>query len=221
MILNRDIIESLKLNQWDTGNEVLYSLCSNHFTHSRDNEIVAKIWLIGRAYAAAIERRKTKGEEINDDFYIKTAAPKFRHSHLDKYLFELRQYKELSENCIMHVLETHKYLVDLIFEFTHLNKRSFCSKYLHFHLPELFFIYDSRVVNAIKYLKEYKTKTILTRSEISTFDTEYANFVINSYSIKKGIEDEFGITISNRHFDNILIYIGNKALAENTRKKNQ
>jgi len=43
---------------WDLGNRILYDMCQSYPGHSKDDEIVAKIWLIGRSYAASIERRR-------------------------------------------------------------------------------------------------------------------------------------------------------------------
>ena len=45
---------------WDFSNKVLYELCSNCPTHKIKYEVLAKIFFIGRIYAAAIERRKNK-----------------------------------------------------------------------------------------------------------------------------------------------------------------
>jgi len=41
---------------WDTANGILYGLCRKYPGHTDDAIIVAKLWLIGRSYAAAIER---------------------------------------------------------------------------------------------------------------------------------------------------------------------
>ena len=47
-------------NPWDFGNKVLYDLCACNFKHDSDDKIIAKVWLLGRAYSVAVERRKTK-----------------------------------------------------------------------------------------------------------------------------------------------------------------
>ena len=59
-----DVIKAGKPNVWDAGNKVLYDLCANNFTHDNKSNIISKVWLIGRAYAAAIERRKDNRESI-------------------------------------------------------------------------------------------------------------------------------------------------------------
>jgi hypothetical protein len=47
--------EALSLTTWDVGNQILYDLCTAHPDHSRDDITIAKVWIIGRTYAAAIE----------------------------------------------------------------------------------------------------------------------------------------------------------------------
>ena len=53
-----DIDHALEPSPWDLGNQVLYSLCLDHPYHTDGAAIIAKFWLIGRSYAAAIERRR-------------------------------------------------------------------------------------------------------------------------------------------------------------------
>ena len=45
-------------SRWEYGNSVLYRMCKEQPEHKDIDVIVGKIWLIGRSYAAAIERRK-------------------------------------------------------------------------------------------------------------------------------------------------------------------
>ena len=45
-------------NDWDLGNKILYDMCQQYPFHNKSSEVIAKVWLIGRSYAAAIERRK-------------------------------------------------------------------------------------------------------------------------------------------------------------------
>ena len=47
--------QALNDDTWDLGNNVLYDLCKNNFYHKRNSEIIAKIWLIGRAYSASLD----------------------------------------------------------------------------------------------------------------------------------------------------------------------
>ena len=91
-ITKQAIEDALKKNRvWDLGNKVLYDLCSCHPHHKTDEEIIAKVWLIGRSYAAAIERRKNKTTDSEGDFfYEETVAPKIKNSEIDKWFEEIR-----------------------------------------------------------------------------------------------------------------------------------
>jgi hypothetical protein len=50
-------------SKWDFGNEILYSMCRQNPFHDKPEIVTAKVWLIGRSYAAAIERGRKKSKE--------------------------------------------------------------------------------------------------------------------------------------------------------------
>jgi len=185
---------------WELGNDTLYELCRVYPGHKTSQEIVAKIWLIGRAYAAAIERRKNKKTE-NDNFYESVVVPKIINSQIDMYLYKLKNEKEISEEIIGVILMTHKYVTDLFTEISGIEKRSLASKYLHFHLPDLFYIYDSRAVNSLR--------SILPRFRIdNTYklsDREYGKFFLKLNYIDKTILRNEGVKLTPRELDNILL----------------
>jgi hypothetical protein len=209
--LTTKLIEACKKSVWDFGNGVLYKLCAEYFYHTEDEQILAKVWLIGRAYAAAIERRRIKVAN-NDDFYIGEVVPAFKNSKLDVKLRELSQFDKLTEKNLKNMLETHFYLTKLTTELTGLEKRSFCSKYLHFHLPNLFPIYDSRVVGS---LRKFISKAPDRFSKImssANIDREYAKFACKSLAVRQKFENELGKELTLRQFDNLLIRFANDAL---------
>src|ERR1700691_4603258 len=77
---------------WDFSNRVLYDLCEKHADHERIDVILAKVMLIGRAYAATIERRpKSKTGGASGDDFQKEAAQKIRASDIDIWLRTLRK----------------------------------------------------------------------------------------------------------------------------------
>ena len=98
-------------NNWDIGNEVLYNLCKKYPSHNNEAEIVAKVWLIGRSYAAAIERGVASKKK--QDFYIDLVAPKIQKENIDSWLIELRNYKKLDEESLPKVLEAHLRLTEI------------------------------------------------------------------------------------------------------------
>ncbi len=207
------LVKASEKRVWDFGNEILYDLCREHFSHTRDEEIVAKVLFIGRIYAAAVERGKKKQENINDDFYTKVIAPEFRKSKIDKYLTDLRQVKEIASDNIPQILSVHYYLISILNKTIDREKRSFCSKYLHFHCPDLFFIYDSRVVSALrKYIGRVPNDSKIGLGS-NKVDAEYSKFFSKCFHLRGRIKEEMGISLTNRQFDNFLIDVANSDLS--------
>lgn len=201
------------------GNGILYDMCARYPYHDNESEIIAKVWLIGRAYAASIERNKNK-DNISDDFYADIVAPKFKN-HFDKLLLKIRNISTVKEDDIGAILKTHKKVVDFIYEITKDNKRSFTSKYLHFHFPSLFFIYDSRVARVInKIFKEIggtqKDVKRLTDS-LREYDSAYANFFVRCFYFWKFCEKERN-HLDIRQIDSFLIQRANEKI-RNTKNK--
>ena len=133
------IQKALEPSPWDLGNKVLYDLCANHPYHNSEDAIIAKLWLIGRSYAAAIERRKNK-EQQNDDFYINRVAPIVKNSRIDEWLDNLSEINNIELENVDAILETHQRVMLLFELISGLEKRALTSKYLHFHFPNLFAI---------------------------------------------------------------------------------
>lgn len=136
---------------WDKGNDVLYEMCKDYPTHENVDEIIAKTWLIGRSYAAAIERRKNAAE-TSDAFYIKVGKL-IKESDLDKEIGKIPNTKILDEKSIAVIYKAHYFLTEKFFKLTHLNKISLASKYLHFHKP-IVPIYDSRSARSARLILE-------------------------------------------------------------------
>ena len=191
-------------NPWDLGNSVLYRLCQENSLHNEEQAVLAKIWLIGRSYAAAIERRKPGVEkEENDDFYIETVVPTIRDSSIDQWISEIKKYKKPTIESLNDILSVHANVTNLFAEISGLQKRSLASKYLHFHAPELFFIYDTRAVNRINCLSSRLSfqKSITTVEE---HDHEYRKFFEKCLHLQSYIEKEFETLLTPRELDNLL-----------------
>ena len=210
----KEEIENCKYSSWDHGNKVLYDLCRDNFYHQEEEKILSKVWLVGRAYSAALERRRNK-EEDNDEFYIKKVVPAFKNSNIDNYLNTLKAYESLTFDNLPYILKTHKELIKITFDVSKLEKRSFSSKYLHFHFPNLFFIYDSRVVES---LREYITKVPKSMEKFldsELVDVEYAKFLCKCFILKAQISSKYNIDLTLRQFDNLLIGLANKKPSNN------
>ena len=208
---SKQIDDCQKTNEWSIANKVLYDLCLNNFTHDTNEKILAKTLLIGRAYAAAIERRKNKSE-INDNFYLDIVAPSFKKSKIDIFIAELKELKDISNESMPKIIDAHYYLTQLLFKITNLEKRSFSSKYLHFHLPELFFIYDTRAVSAMRLFVKKLPKEFQVLKERENTDKEYSNFFYKCIYLRQTINEQFNVLLTPRQIDNLLIETANREM---------
>lgn len=114
MILKKQVDDADRGNDWDLGNQVLYDLCEKYPHHTSKAEIVAKIWLIGRSYAAAIERRKEAVDSkfMGDDFYIEKVAPDILKSNIDEWLDSLKDFDHVTKNNLGEILQQyHNYQI--------------------------------------------------------------------------------------------------------------
>ena len=189
---------------WNIGNQVLYDLCRRYPRHTVDSEIIAKIWLIGRAYSASIERGRGKAADSglsNDRFYAEAVPKALRASRLDEKLGALAKLKETKESNVGPVLDAHTHLVQLFQGLTNKSKRSLASKYLHFHRPDLFFIYDSRAVQGIRSLGIPARALDVPPSA----DREYARFVGAAIGVREYVRSELRRRLSPRELDRLLL----------------
>ena len=184
---------------------ILYRMCQENPDHKKQDVIIGKILLIGRTYAAAIERRKDTGNYKGDDFYNDVVGPEMRKigTKLDNRLDKLRKSNGLISDNLNEILGTHKFLMDFFKEITGLEKRSLASKYLHFHCPEKFFIYDSRARLAIRKVlrKPYE------EPQVVGFDSEYADFVYKMLELQKYLMEK-GFSLEDttpRKLDSFLL----------------
>jgi len=204
MHLTATLVESaMQPSPWDLGNQVLYDLCCTHPDHSLRPAVIAKVWLIGRSYAAAIERRREKSE-ANDDFYVNVVGPKIVESELDTWLVKARSTEPGAGAALGTLLEVHAKVTDLFTQISGLEKRSLASKYLHFHVPSLFYIYDSRAVAAMQKLSQYVGRA--SRYD-GTADREYAKFAWKCTRLQSHVNQEFGHSLTPRQVDKLLLAV--------------
>jgi hypothetical protein len=186
---------------WDLGNSVLYDLCRRHPGHSRDDEIVAKVWLIGRSYSASIERRRN-AKDTGDRFYERAVVQAMRGSPVDEWLASVG-LKD-GPGCSASIA-VHKKLMDLFRSITGLEKRSLASKYLHFHRPDAFFIYDSRARWAIT--KVVPRLNQLPAIEAEQHDVEYRDFVRRCVWLCGHVCTTHATELTPRELDKLLLMI--------------
>ena len=202
-----DVDYTLGPSPWDLGNQVLYSLCQDHPKHDCGDAIIAKVWLIGRSYAAAIERRKN-AKGTSDGFYEKIVVERIKKSKLDQWLAGLPERITDPWTELGSIITVHKRLMDLFSDITGLKKRSLASKYLHFHRPYLFFIYDSRAKESINKI----TPPLSQIRKITTEDQdgEYHSFCRRAQWMREDISTRFRKNLNTRQLDKILLKITDK-----------
>jgi len=194
-----------KNSRWEFGNSILYQMCEDNPLHNDADVVIGKIWLIGRSYAAAIERRKNADDYQGDDFYYDAVAPKMLEigKELDSRIESLKNNTGIIADCFPEILSTHKYLMDAFMDLTGLEKRSLASKYLHFHCPEKFFIYDSRARAAIGKIVKRPNKKILLG--IDDHDAEYGDFVCRMLELQEYLDEKLGVYEKPRAIDSFLL----------------
>lgn len=151
----------------------------------------------------ALERVKEK-KYSSDNFYTDRVAPEFKKSNIDHLINELKYMEGNFENS-SKILELHFYLLYMIRNITNMDKRSFASKYLHFHLPKLFFIYDTRAVSALKKIIPVLPLEIKKYSKTLNFDSNYTDFLLRCLYLQKIIASNHNIVLTPREIDNLLL----------------
>ena len=203
MPLNRRrVLRAMRASPWDFSNRVLYDLCRAHPAHDDESVVIAKMLLIGRAYSAAIERRKNKKQGADtDNFYVETVGPMLRKSKIDRWIAEARASRPGTRPALATMVKVHGLTTDLFCSISGLEKRALASKYLHFHVPSLFYIYDSRAAEAIR---EF-SPDLPRPSRSGAGDDEYRKFAERCQHLRDLCAREFSLDLLPRHIDNLLL----------------
>ena len=202
------VLRAMSPSPWEFSNSVLYDLCRKHPAHIDTGEVLAKIMLIGRSHAAAIERRRTKTrKQKNDRFYLSTVAPKIMQSHIDVWLDRARDAIPGTSEAFRTMIEVHGQTTALFAKISDLEKRSLASKYLHFHVPKLFYIFDSRAVES---MREYAFALPRASRAEGLGDNEYRKFAEKCDHLRRFCVQGFGLHVLPRHVDNLLLKVNEK-----------
>lgn len=182
------------------GNEVLYRMCAERPKHSDVDTVAGKLWIIGRSYSAAIERKAGKG------FKIEKAAKLLIDSDIDDHVERLRKIERLNGSNINILLGAHKHVTDVLAKATGIEKRSLASKYLHFHAPNSVFIYDSIASTKIRELLRLKKQRFKVPGG---YDDAYASFLYRCIHYRDyELEPRLGMGVSPRRLDMELLGYG-------------
>ena len=193
---------NLGADLWDWGNEVLYRMCRETPEHYNHHVIVGKIWLIGRSYSATLERKA--GDHLADGldaFYAERVAPMIASSGIDDWLSSTADIKRVEHDNVQLVLHVHNRFTELLKSISGISKRSLASKYLHFHQPCVFFIYDSIASNRIN--------SLLPRFRVSnklSYDAPYERFLRQCLHYRDTVlEPRLGRACTPRELDKVLL----------------
>ncbi|MCL2208960.1 MAG: hypothetical protein FWB89_02235 [Treponema sp.] len=192
-----DLIKS-EYNIEKLANDILYDMCKKYPSHINKEEIYTKLWLIGRSYSAALERNKS--EEKSENIYLKTIDELIKIGKtLDDKIQKLQPI--INDITLYSALNVHKEIVDIFHKTTEQKNRSLASKYLHFHRPDVFYIYDS---NASYSLKNCVKGSIPSNN---SYDNDYLKFCKKAFELKMKINENFNRDFDTRQIDNLLLYL--------------
>lgn len=196
---------------WHVGNDILYEMCKKYPNHKDDAEVIAKLWLIGRSYSAAIERG------AKDENNIKLEAPvyeKILPKALSKYRDKIDDaLSKTNKSDFKQIFYTYDLILNCFHRVSGKWNRSLTSKYLHFHQPDNFYLMDSRAKKGLKYVLEALSLNIqIGKEEIKQYNVskeseEYVKFYLKCQKCHKALEKEFNKKLSTRDFDNLLLVI--------------
>lgn len=197
---------------WSISNGVLYALCKRHPEHQNLQASTAKMLIIGRTYAAAAERGRSAGQAAHvsgDEFYTTVLPRALKRSRVDELLLPLRRERVATDENVVAALGVHWELMRVLSAVTGVEKRSLASKYLHFHVPALFFLYDSRADRTLSRLSPIRRRSAALR-ELGG-DLAYTRFVSYAMALRDQLAARFGVRLSPRQLDRLLLNLDARA----------
>jgi hypothetical protein len=187
---------------WYFANQILYKMCKENPLHNQKDVIIGKAWLIGNAYSVQLARRKTNDKLKTPVFFQEKVYPALRKTRLDSYRNRLLKLKSPKDNLKL-IFEVHKKLSDASNEISSQN-RSFASKYLHFHYPNLFYIYFIGAEKALRRILRTKFKEKkYNKNDIPNLDKTYSNFCMKALFFATNLKLH-SLTIPRKR-DNLLL----------------
>lgn len=125
------------------GNDILYRMCSDYPNHNDLNVVHSKIWLVSYAYSTHLHRKSGSNALGN-------VAKTLHVADIDSITSLCASIQSINLRNIHISIEVHAKICGILQSVLSVNPRSFVSKYLHFHYPNAFFMYDSKVVRNIR-----------------------------------------------------------------------
>ena len=128
------ITEALAGSSLEPRMRALYELCFMQRHHFSDGIVADKLRILVRLCA----ERGIRIESFSPEYFAHCLS----RAEVDRWFGRLASAEQLD---VALVLELHKRMMNVFDALPEADARSLVSKYLHFHFPDLFFIFDSRV----------------------------------------------------------------------------
>jgi hypothetical protein len=133
---------------WERIDEWLYGLCASS-GHSAREDVMAKVTIVGRTYAAGLERHVVLSAGQSDRLSVVTDHLVAHGDEVEAQLARLgRATGALTPDRLTAIAGVHGWFTRLLAEVCRTAPRSFASKYLHFHCPDVL-VYDSYATAAL------------------------------------------------------------------------
>lgn len=197
-------------DEWSLLDSALYRICREHPDHSPAS-LHAKLWLVGRTYAAGIERhvssKATEFEHRPGGSLLRVAELILaKRKELNKILSNLRDLSEpLDRSTLGTIVKLHGQFVKMLKEITRdgHSARTFVSKYMHFH-NEVVPIYDNIAGYNIRRLG-WVTRP-LSRVVMATDDddVEYCDYINRFYDLYRLIQSK-NLPLKVKYLDKYLL----------------
>ena len=113
-----------------------------------------------------------------------------------------------SEKSLQLLIDVHEELTQIFHVISGRRNRSLASKYLHFHVPKFFFIYDSRARVGIGALNDLFDEA---PKKYKGGDGEYRCFVEKCLKVQTQLKEEYKVELNPRQLDNLLLAVENTA----------
>ncbi len=190
LTLTREFItDALAESILDPRMRALYELCFMHRHHFRDDIVADKLRMLVRLCAE-------RGILVQN-FSPEYVAHRLGRAHVDRWFGGLATAEKLD---VALLLEVHKHMMRLFDDLGEAEARSLASKYLHFHFPELFFVFDSRVDAAAMTLGEGECGYLA----LNEHDPVYGRFYACARKLTDKMMPLVGRRLSPRELDRVL-----------------
>jgi len=147
------------------------------------------------------------GETPHEKSVAGFTATKICRSQLDAHLDQTAQRERARPDSLRQVVSTHGYLVKLLREYGGEARRSLASKYLHFHRPFAFFIFDRFAEAGLRLYGPAGW------SGPRDADRRYASFAAGCLELQARIKERKGVRLTPRQLDGLLMKRGRRALS--------